>query len=400
MRVVFVSPFPPARDGIGTYTQAMMAALRARGHEARVVVPRAREDDSREVIGALGAGSGQLASLRDEVLRWSPDVVHVQFAVAAFGTRTRALLSWLRLVRAAAADGGVPVVVTMHEVTRDTAALRGPGRALYRALAARCDRVIVHTSSAFGALTGTVAVPAAKVTVIPHPEAVPPRAVSTPGDLRAHFGLGDAELLLAFGFVHVDKGLGDLILALRTVRRAGTPLDGVRLVIAGTVRPRRGLFLPFEWRDRLHLARVIRIARRGGLGDIIVRTGYVREADVAGWFGAASAVVLPYRRTEQSGVASLANAFGVPVLASTAGGLGERYGGSTWSFPPRAPRELAATLARFLAAPRDERASAAAQAAADMETVIAATLASYGAVITPAGAAAGSVLAESVRDAS
>ena len=41
MRILFVSPFPPARDGIGTYTQAMIEALRATGHEARVVVPRA-----------------------------------------------------------------------------------------------------------------------------------------------------------------------------------------------------------------------------------------------------------------------------------------------------------------------------------------------------------------------
>jgi glycosyltransferase involved in cell wall biosynthesis len=378
MRVVFVSPFPPARDGIGTYTQAMMAALQARGHEARVVVP------------------DRLDHLRDEVLLWSPDVVHVQFAVAAFGTRTRTLLSRLRLIRAAA---GVPVVVTMHEVTRDTAALRGPGRALYRALAAQCDRVIVHTRSALSALTGAVGVPAAKVTVIPHPEALPPRTVSTAADLRAQFGLGDAELLLAFGFVHVDKGLGDLILALRTIRRAGTPLDNVRLVIAGTVRPRRGLFRVFEWRDRLHLARVLRGARRGGVGDIIVRTGYVREADVAGWFKAASAVVLPYRRVEQSGVASLANAFGVPVLASTAGGLGERYGASGWTFPPRAPRELAAALARFLAAPREERVNATPHAAADMETVIGATLATYGAVTTPAPAAAGSVHAESRHNA-
>jgi glycosyltransferase involved in cell wall biosynthesis len=126
----------------------------------------------------------------------------------------------------------------------------------------------------------------------------------------------------------------------------------------------------------------------------------VREADVAGWFRAASAVVLPYRRTEQSGVASLANAFGVPVLASTAGGLGERYGASAWTFPPRAPRELAAVLERFLATPREERASGTAHAAAEMATVIAATLAIYGAVSTPVPAAAWSVHAESRRDAS
>lgn len=380
MRVLFISPFPPTRDGIGTYTQALMAALRVRGHETRVVVPRAQESRSGDVLGDL-AGHPDLAALGDVVRSWSPDVIHVQFAVAAFGTRTRALLSWLRLIRAAS---HVPVVATMHEVTRDTAALRGPGRALYRKLAAQCDHVIVHTRSALAALTGQVGMPEAKVTVIPHPEARPPHVVSSAADLRSHFGLGDAELLLAFGFVHVDKGLDDLVRALRIIRRSGTPsLDRVRLVIAGTVRPRHGLFRLFELRDRLHLARVLRMARRDGLADTIVRTGYVPEADVAGWFQAAAAVVLPYRRTEQSGVAGLANAFGVPVLASTAGGLGEQYAASLWTFPPRSPRELAPVLALFLATPADERAQTAGRtSAADMDSVVAATLGVYDVTMT------------------
>jgi glycosyltransferase involved in cell wall biosynthesis len=219
----------------------------------------------------------------------------------------------------------------------------------------------------------------AKVTVIPHPEARPPRVVSTAADLRERFGLGEAEILLAFGFVHVDKGLDDLVRALRIVRGpAGPSLDRVRLVIAGTVRPRQSVFRLFELRDRLHLARVLRMARRGGLADTIVRTGYVPEADVAGWFQAATAVVLPYRRIEQSGVASLANAFGAPVLASTAGGLGEQYDGSPWRFAPCSPGELATVLARFLAAPPDERAPAGGRTtAADMESVVRATLGVY-----------------------
>jgi glycosyltransferase involved in cell wall biosynthesis len=370
MRILFISPFPPARDGIGMYTQSLMASLRARGHETRVLVPRAYPGQLGDVLGVLGsADPGAVRS-------WSPDVIHVQFAVAAFGTRTRTLHSWLRLLRA---DIQVPVIATMHEVTRDTAALHGPGRALYRKLAAQCDHVIVHTRSAFAAITGQVGVPEARVTMIPHPEARPPRLVSSSAQLRGHFGLGNAELLLAFGFVHVDKGLDDLVRALRMIRRPGTPsLDDVRLVIAGTVRPRQGLFRLFELRDRLHLARVMRMARRYGLEDAIVHTGYVPEGDVAGWFQAAAAVVLPYRRTEQSGVAGLANAFGVPVLASTAGGLGEQYAASPWTFPPRAPAELAAVLSRFLATPPDERASTSGGTpAADMDSVITATLGVY-----------------------
>lgn len=381
MKILFVSPFPPAQDGIGTYSQMMITELRASGHEALVVLPRAQKSPSGDVIGVLGSRQPDLAVLREAVTAWDPDIIHVQFAFAAFGIQTRALFSWLRLMRIAA---HVPVVATMHEVKWETAVLRGPGRALYRALATQCDHVIVHTRAAFVALTGPVRVPEAKVSVIPHPQATP-RAVSAPADLRARFGLGNAELLVAFGFVHVDKGLGDLIRAMGALRRSGTPpLDDVRLVIAGTVRPRHGLFRPFGFRDRLHLAQVLRMARRAKLHHTIVLTGYVPEADVAAWFQAAAAVVLPYRRTEQSGVAALANAFGVPVLASTAGGLGELYADSHWTFPPRDPRELASVLARFLTTPPSERTVIAAErSAADVSSVIKATLDLYRATARP-----------------
>ena len=355
MRILLVSPFPPARDGIGAYSQAVIGALRAEGHQALVVVPRRLQDRPGDVIGALGPRQPDLAALRESVLTWGPDVIHVQFAVAAFGAQIRGLFSWLRGIRSTTV---IPVVATMHEVTRDTAALRGAGRALYRALAGHCDHVIVHTGAALAILTGRVGVPEAKVSVIPHPEAAPPRAASTPRELRARFGLGDAELLVAFGFVHADKGLRDLVRALAILRRSGSPpLDDVRVVIAGTVRPRHGLFRLLGWRDRCHLARVLRLARRTSLHREIVLTGYVPETDVAAWFQAAAAMVLPYRRTEQSGVAALANACGVPVLASTAGGLGEQYASSRWTFPPRDPRELARVLARFLTTSPDERAA-------------------------------------------
>ena len=376
MKIVFVSPFPPAQDGIGTYSQTMITALQAAGHEARVVLPRRQKHQSGDVIGVLSSRRSGLTALNDAVMKWDPDIIHVQFAFAAFGARTRALCSWLRLVHAAT---GIPTVITMHEVTRDTSSLRRPIGMLYHRLATQCDHVIVHTRAALDTLTGPIGVPRAKCHVIPHPEPTPPQAVSTPADLRIRFSLGDMELLVAFGFVHVEKGLGDLVRALSILRNSGAcRLDDVRLVIAGTVRPRQGLFRFFELRDHLHLARVLGSARRAGLYDNIVHTGWVPEADVAGWFQAAAAVALPYRQAEQSGVAALANAFGVPVLASTAGGLGEQYVNSGWTFPPGDRLELAKVLARFLAASPNERAlNRTDRHAADLNAVVKATLDLY-----------------------
>jgi glycosyltransferase involved in cell wall biosynthesis len=376
MRIIYVSPFPPAHDGIGTYTRAFVNAMTDQGHEARVITPRPHPDSPQEVIGAIGTGSGQLTGLRDVVMKWQPDVVHVQFAVAAFGARTGRLLQSLRTVHR---DLGVPTAVTMHEVTRDTALMKSAGRGIYRRVAEHCEKIIVHTSGAADALIGTVGVPASKVIVIPHPRTRLPVAGSTPSELRAHFGLGSTRILLAFGFIHVDKGLGDLVSAIGLLRAsAAVPLDDIRVVIAGAVRPRNGLFRVFAARDRVHLWRVVRRSRREGTWRQLALTGYVPDGDIAGWFRAADAVVLPYRRTEQSGVAGLADAFGVPVLASTAGGLGEYFAGSPWIFPPGNPECLAKVLADFLSAPPEQRRhEAPCPRFADLAEVIKATLDVY-----------------------
>ena len=377
MRVLFVSPYPPAVDGIGDYTSRLAAAVRGRGHDVRVVLPRRGSGGTPDVLGAIGGRlSGQAASVRRDIARFSPDLVHVQFAVAAFGTRTLALLRWVKALRH---DLDVPVVITMHEVTRDTALLRAPGRALYRAIARHCDLIIVHTETARATLTGLPIGMPGKVAVIPHPAARPPDGHVGQGQLRDRFGLEHVPLLLAFGFIHVDKGLQDLVRAVGLLRRTSGLASGqARLVIAGVVRRRSGLMRMFEIPDRLHLRMVLRQARRAGVRDQLVLTGYVPDAEVVGWFRAADAVVLPYRKIEESGVAAIAVALGVPVLASRVGGLAEQFGDSPWTFPARDPDALAKVLARFLAAPPQQRATARHhRQTADMAAVVAATLDLY-----------------------
>jgi len=381
MRVLFVSPYPPAADGIGDYTSRLAAAVRGQGHEVRVVLPRRGDRDAADVIGFIGGGrSGQAAEVRHGVARFGPDVVHVQFAVAAFGTRTMALVRWLKALKRELA---VPVVVTMHEVTRDTALLRAPGRMLYRTIARHCDLIIVHTQTARTAVTKLETGLPAKVVVIPHPAARPPDGSVPQGDLRERFGLRHLPVLLAFGFIHVDKGLQDLVQALGVLRHEGDrPTGGPRLVIAGMVRRRHGPMRLFEAPDRLHLAMVLWQARRTGVRDQLVFTGYVPDNEVTGWFRAADAVVLPYRRIEESGVAGIAVALGAPVLASRVGGLAEQFGDSPWTFPAGDPDALARVLARFLAAPQEQRETARHhRQTAEMAAVVDSTLDRYAQVV-------------------
>jgi glycosyltransferase involved in cell wall biosynthesis len=375
MRVLYVSPYPPTHDGIGDYTHALANAVRDAGNDVAVIVPRKVSEAPPEVVGALAPVWWKSARLRSVVSQWNPDVIHLQFAVAAFGTRTFALM---RLLDAVRRDLKVPVVVTLHEVTRESAELLGVGTVLFRWIASHCDHLIVHTDISSKSLTKLVG-PESTIAVIPHPVMQPHAATSSRDELRDRFGLGDARVLLTFGFIRVDKGLGDLIKALTILRKARPEaLDGVRLVVAGAVRRRSGLFRAFEARDWLHFSQVLRQARRNSLEGHLVRTGYVPTGEVAAWFGVADGVVLPYRRIEQSGVVSIAHALNVPVLASTAGGLAEQCAGSPWTFPPRSPDKIAEILDHFLAATSAERAGFwSAQGTDDIASVAARTVEFY-----------------------
>jgi glycosyltransferase involved in cell wall biosynthesis len=57
--------------------------------------------------------------------------------------------------------------------------------------------------------------------------------------------------------------------------------------------------------------------------EVEFRLGYIEEADLPGYFSAATIVVLPYREVSQSGVAIGACTFGRAIIATKIGGLKE-----------------------------------------------------------------------------
>ena len=258
MRILYLSPYAPERCGIGDYTASFVRGARQFGHEVGVLSTSELHGAPEEVVMELPRALRGVPSLRARIAAWDPDVVHLEFAVASYGTRLPVLLRLLRELR------------PLRAQVFATGSLRGPGRALYRSVASHVDRVVVHTEKSRRALTEDVGVRGTPIELVPHPRAELPAPTSSPDELRARFGLGRAPVLLAFGFIHVDKGLDDLVAALRLL-----PRDDVRLVVAGDVRRRQGVWRVFELRDRLHLRRVRRLIARHGLGERVVFTGYV-----------------------------------------------------------------------------------------------------------------------------
>jgi glycosyltransferase involved in cell wall biosynthesis len=369
VKVIMVTPYA-GRDGIATYSRNLLIdPLTRQGTDCALIVSGigpgdAKPPDGRRTPPVLGEVSWSPAALARAVWRaqqWVPDVVHLQFAVASYGGRTLPLLFLLEGLRLV---GGTPVVITFHEVTRDVERLGRLGRMLYRHLGRRASVSIVHTRAAADLLANLLDGGRGRVELVDHPvrelqlgtraeDAAPIEPAGPDADaLRARHALGDRRVLLAFGFIHVHKGLDVTVKALARLR--ATEPDALRrvvLVVAGDVRRREGIFRLFELADRVHLRRARFDILWYGLRNHVRFTGFVPSSDVQGWFETADVVVLPYVKTEQSGVANLAIAYGRPVIASNVGGLAELFQDTGVMCRPGNADDLARAIARMT---RDE----------------------------------------------
>ncbi len=167
-------------------------------------------------------------------------------------------------------------------------------------------------------------------TVIPHGHYGGIADVATPVDpaqARADLGLpADGLVVLLFGVLRPDKGLGDLL-------AAAADAPPWLVVIAG--EDHDGLASAAQWLASPRLS-----------GRVTVLEGFQPIDAVARVFAAADLVALPYRRASQSGVLHLAYGFGRMVAAYPVGGLTEAVipGVTGWICAEATPPALARVL--------------------------------------------------------
>lgn len=182
----------------------------------------------------------------------------------------------------------------------------------------------------------------APVQVIPHGD----EGIFETADVAGVLSTG--PVALSFGTVTAYKGIDTLLKAWPAVRAR---VADATLVIAGALGPDM---------DESQLRAQI----SPGAG-VTLKLGYVPVSDVASYFSTARCVVLPYKRSSQSGVAHLAYTLGRPVVATRVGDIPDvvRDGVSGLLVPPDDPNALAEALIRVLTDP--EWAAAMGQAGAD-----------------------------------
>ncbi len=237
-----------------------------------------------------------------------PDVVHVQWL-----SLPRLDVRWLRGVAAAS-----PTVFTAHHaLPRDDGAAVDARRRVYDLVA----RVIVHSRRGVDDLEA-LGVERERIAYIPH-------AVfeSAAGDEPTP---PSGSTLLFFGLLRAYKGIDVLL-------RALVHMPEARLVVAGD---------PLDPVEPLQdLARELGVDAR-----VEWRLGFLPDDEVAALMRDAAVVVLPYRRTDASGVLATAIGRGRPAVVTDVGSLGEtvRDFGLGEVVPPGDERALAEACLRLL----------------------------------------------------
>ncbi len=273
---------------------ALLPALAARGLEAGFVGlddPRGDPEPFYAQLRAAGIPFLRLACPRD-----LDPLLALRLARALRSLRPH--LVHTHLVHAdvyGAAAPGTPVVSTKHNPDPFRA---GPFRMVERLLARRAARLIAISRAVARFYEEQVGVPAAKLAVVHYGlDALPPAWRQEP----APFPGEGARLLLCVSRLEPQKGVDTAVQALALVRRR-EPAAVLAVLGEGPERPR-----------------LERLARHLGLDGAVILPG--RVGDVAAWYRRAEMLVHP-ARWEGFGLAMLeAMLCGIPVVASSVGGI-------------------------------------------------------------------------------
>ena len=405
MRVLILSwEYPPVVvGGLGRHVHALATELSAAGHDVVVLArhPAGTDATTHPTRDATVDGVRVLHVAEDpphlefgrDLVAWTLAMGHAMVRVALTRLRCAAPGGWRPdVVHAhdwlvahpaiALADTlGVPLVATLHatEAGRHGGWLSHPLKQQVHSvewwLAQRADALVTCSSAMRAEVAHLFDVDEDQIAVIHNGIAVDAWQVGARrvAAARRRWRRADEPLLLFFGRLEYEKGPQDLLAALPRIRRRH---PGTRLLVAGTG----------SQRDLLDdLARTSRLLRS------VTFVGHLPDADLAALLGAVDAVVLPSRYEPFGIVALEAAAAGAPLVASTAGGLGEVVvdGETGLSFAPGDVGGLARAVVRVLADPAAARRradAARARLAVDFDWVrIAAHTAAVYARVTPGG---------------
>ncbi len=338
MKIVIVGTAYPLRGGIAHYNALLASALSARHSVETVTFKRqypaflfpgkTQEESGGELHGTPAPqlidsiNPLNWITVGRKIRRRRPDLLifkyWLPFFGPCFGTIARIVKRGTSARVAVICDNVLP-----HE--------HRPFDALFtRFMFRQTDFFIAQSDAVERELTAFW--PDARYRKVPHPVYNIFGSPMEPQHAKVLLGLPNKRILLFFGYVRRYKGLHVLLDAMRLV----PPDLGIHLLVVGE-------FYDDEQKYRSHVRDLNLDAR------VTIRSDYLPNEEVAKYFSAADAVVLPYVSATQSGIAQIAYNFDKPVIATDVGGLAEvvLHDKTGFVVPPGDPAALANAIVAF-----------------------------------------------------
>lgn len=303
-RILVVSPYPPIRDGIGTFAVQQVRSLRRAGHHVEVCSPSPSAAhhhlDLRGPRGALGLRR-LMAGFDEVIIQFHPDFFYDHPATPSSRISTGIAL-------ATAFRSGPNVVIRLHEVDRRWVGTTDPSAFATRAVFRAATRVEVHSPGDVAMVTDEFKVPSNRVVLVDHGADFEPRTTADRAEARRSLGLAQSDhVFVCIGFVQPHKGFDRAAAAFR-----GLADKGASLHIVGSVR----IDDPAAADHERELE-----ALESQIPGVHLHLGYLSDEAFDRWIVAADTVVLPYRHIWSSGVAERARLLDRPVIATRVGSL-------------------------------------------------------------------------------
>lgn len=294
--------FYPDWSADNPYLNLLMLEVRARGYR---VTGLGTADDMVGRTGELQAGDVFHLHWTGPILQRSDSEHAARAAFQDFGA-----------VLGRFARRGVRLVWTIHNQLPHELVHRDLEIDLYRLLAEHADLIHVMAPQTPEVLASITQLAPERVRVIPHPSFAGVYGGPLPADsARERLGLRPEDRTILFlGQMRPYKGLNTLLDAVAAIAaRGGDTVPTLLLAGAADEQVRAEID-----------ARMPRGVR------VISEFGWIADADVPLWFGAADVAVFPYRAILNSGSLHLAAAFRVPAIVPGEPHLREMYGAEPW----------------------------------------------------------------------
>lgn len=331
-----VSPYPPIRDGIGTYAAQEVKRLLLQGHHVEVLSPQPSAAHHHLALRrprGVAALAKRVGAYDRVIVQYHPDV----FYPHPVGPTTKAATSAALLAMCLRAGN---VELRLHEFKPEWGGT-GPQVELLRRVWLAAERLEVHTDTEKTQLCEAYRLPPERVHVVEHGAHFEAHALDADRDaVRAELGIAPGEhAFLAIGFLQPHKGFDR---AIRAFGRLRTEPGVARLDVVGGLRVEDPGYVAHV-EDLRDLAAATPGAQ--------VHVGFLSDRRFDEWVLAADTIVLPYRTIWSSGVVERARLYGTPVIATRVGGLEAQAAGGAVAFVD-SDDELAQAMGDALGRPR------------------------------------------------